>query len=42
MLHDFFHNWQMDMEAAYEDDYVAEYISENGYEFYKDGTPFRG
>ena len=42
MLHDFFHNWQRDMEAVYEDDYVAEYISENGYEFYEDGTPFRG
>lgn len=42
MLHDFFHNWQRDMQALYEDDYVAEYISENGYEFYKDGTPFRG
>ena len=42
MLHDFFHNWQRDMEAVYEDDYVAEYISENEYEFYEDGTPFRG
>ena len=42
MLHDFFHNWQMDMEAVYEDDYVAEHISENEYEFYEDGTPFRG
>lgn len=42
MLHDFFHNWQRDMQALYEDDYVAEHISENGYEFYKDGTPFRG
>lgn len=42
MLHNFFHNWQRDMEAVYEDDYVAEYISENEYEFYEDGTPFRG
>ena len=42
MLHEFFHNWQRDMEAVYEDDYVAEYISENEYEFYEDGTPFRG
>lgn len=42
MLHDFFHNWQRDMEAVYEDDYVAEHISENGDEFYEDGTPFRG
>ena len=42
MLHDFFHNWQRDMEAGYEDDYVAEHISENGDEFYEDGTPFRG
>lgn len=42
MLHDFFHDWQRDMEAAYEDDYVAEHISENGDEFYEDGTPFRG
>lgn len=42
MLHNFFHNWQRDMEAVYEDDYVAEHISENGDEFYEDGTPFRG
>ena len=42
MLHYFFHNWQRDMEAVYEDDYVAEYISENEYEFYENGTPFRG
>lgn len=42
MLHNFFHNWQRDMEAEYEDDNVAEYISENEYEFYEDGTPFRG
>ena len=42
MLHEFFHNWQRDMEAVYEDDYVAEYISESEYEFYEDGTPFRG
>ena len=42
MLHDFFQNWQRDMEAAYEDDYVAEHISVNEYEFYEDGTPFRG
>ena len=42
MLHDFFHNWQSDMQALYEDDYVAEHISENGDEFYEDGTPFRG
>ena len=42
MLHDFFHNWQRDKEAVYEDDYVAEHISVNEYEFYEDGTPFRG
>ena len=42
MLRNFFHNWQRDMQALYEDDYVAEHISENGYEFYEDGTPFRG
>lgn len=42
MRHDFFNNWQRDMEAVYEDDYIAEHISENGDEFYEDGTPFRG
>lgn len=40
LLKGFFEQWQNDYEYAYSDEYIAEEIETNDYEFYENGKPY--